>query len=325
MKSKFLLIILAFITILTSCQRLDDNLYNQEKLKKYSYDKYTGDVDFKLDDTYRINGTPGNSNTKRVQGMTSGFYSFLLYSQAATERDPIYCSAVYLGRLSTIKTDKIILYCHGNKSHMDFYWNRAKLLAGMNGIDTNGYKGQGGVPNGVGVVIFDYRGYGLSHGKPSEEGMYADVEAALNWLKLLGVKSENLTMYGFSLGSAPVCELAAKSKYLRPSKIILEAPFASAEAMVQDAAGLNMPATAYTDLVIDNSEEIKNIKMPLMWIHGTKDDFLNINTHGQLVYNNHSGAYKEAHKIEGAGHSSVQTIWGLEESNKAIWKFINMK
>ena len=39
--------------------------------------------------------------------------------------------------------------------------------------------------------------------------------------------------------------------------------------------------TSITDLKIDNAEEIKKVKQPFLWIHGTNDNFLNYKTHGQ--------------------------------------------
>ena len=35
---------------------------------------------------------------------------------------------------------------------------------------------------GLGILLFDYRGYGQSEGTPSEEGTHRDVEAAWNYL-----------------------------------------------------------------------------------------------------------------------------------------------
>ena len=51
-----------------------------------------------------------------------------------------------------------ILYCHGNKHNLDEYWDRVMLLHEL----------------GVNVLIFDYRGFGLSEGESSEKGLYKD-------------------------------------------------------------------------------------------------------------------------------------------------------
>jgi pimeloyl-ACP methyl ester carboxylesterase len=182
---------------------------------------------------------------------------------------------------------------------MDFYWPRAALLANTGG------------KNRFGVFMIDYRGYGLSEGKPSENGLYADVDAALQWLKINGLSDNRLVMYGFSMGTAPATKLTAEPSSMRPVKLMLEAPFASSEVMVQDATGLALPATFVTDLKINNAEEIKTVQQPFFWIHGIDDHYLNITTNGELVYNNHKGIYKEPHRVPGAGHSNVPNTMGI--------------
>src|SRR5690554_7127971 len=75
-----------------------------------------------------------------------------------------------------------------------------------------------------GVLMFDYPGYGLSEGKPTEENMYAATDGALNWLKEKGLENDRLIVYGYSLGSAATCKSAGdKSFALQPNKIVLEA------------------------------------------------------------------------------------------------------
>jgi hypothetical protein len=102
----------------------------------------------------------------------------------------------------------------------------------------------------------------------------------------------------------------------------LEAPFASAEAMVQDGSKLALPGSFVTDLKINNADLIKNVQQPFMWIHGTEDDFLNIKTQGEIVYNNHKGRFKEAHRIQGADHSNVPLVFGFKKYLEAIGNFI---
>jgi hypothetical protein len=40
--------------------------------------------------------------------------------------------------------------------------------------------------------------------------------------------------------------------------------------------------------------------MPFFWMHGVDDQFLNIETNGEIVYRNYRGSYSEAHRINGA-------------------------
>lgn len=290
-----LIITIAFI--FSSCLRLDDNLYNlSDKITEYKLDNYTGENDFVLDNSYQI--------------PDSLVHLFTLSSKASSESVATTISAIYIGSISKIKTDTVIMYCHGNKWHMDFYWQRAKLLAHVSG------------KNKYGVLMIDYRGYGLSEGKPSEEGLYTDVEAALQWLKISGLSDSRLMMYGFSMGTAPTCELTAKPRSMTPSKIILEAPFASADVMANDGSGLNMPGSFFTNLKIDNAEEIKTISQPFCWIHGTNDNFLNIKTHGEVVYKNYKGLYQEAHRIDGADHGEIPVKMGFVNYLNTLSTFI---
>ena len=290
-----LIITIAFI--FSSCLRLDDNLYNlSDKITEYKLDNYTGENDFVLDNSYQI--------------PDSLVHLFTLSSKASSESVATTISAIYIGSISKIKTDTVIMYCHGNKWHMDFYWQRAKLLAHVSG------------KNKYGVLMIDYRGYGLSEGKPSEEGLYTDVDAALQWLKISGLSDSRLMMYGFSMGTAPTCELTAKPRSMTPSKIILEAPFASADVMANDGSGLNMPGSFFTNLKIDNAEEIKTISQPFCWIHGTNDNFLNIKTHGEVVYKNYKGLYQEAHRIDGADHGEIPVKMGFVNYLNTLSTFI---
>lgn len=293
---KKIIFISIIITALSGCLTLDDNLYNKSKLTEYKLDNYSGDVDFKLDYSYHI--------------PDSLVHLFTLNSQASGESNATTIYAVYIGDIAKIATDTVIMYCHGNKDHMDFYWQRAKLLANTKS------------KNRFGVLMIDYRGYGMSEGKPTENGLYADADAGLKWLKTNGLTNDRLVMYGFSMGTAPATKLSAENYSMKPSKLILEAPFASAETMVQDGSGLAMPGDFFTTLQINNGEEIKSVTQPFCWIHGEADDFLNINTHGVVVYNNYQGTYKEAHRIPGAGHSTIETTMGFQNYINVVGDFI---
>ena len=290
------LIFLSFIALISGCLSLDDQLFDNTKLGSYKLDKYTGSVDFTLDHTYDI--------------PESLVQVFTLPSQAPGETGPTTISAVYIGDISRISTDTVIMYCHGNKDHIDFYWQRAKLLANTKS------------KNRFGVLMVDYRGYGMSGGKPTEAGLYADVNAALAWLKSKGLSDNRLIIYGFSMGSAPATKVSAGNYSMKPCKLMLEAPFASAETLVQDGSGLAMPGDFFTTLQLNNGEEIKSVSQPFFWIHGVADDFLNINTHGEVVYSHYQGNYKESHRISGAGHSTVPQTMGFLNYTNAIGDFI---
>jgi alpha/beta superfamily hydrolase len=287
------LFILALVS-LTSCLRLDNNLFRNKAISRYLMDSNPEPQEIVLDNSYNLSD--------------SMIHLLQLTSDDKGNKATIY--AEYLGSISRIATDTVILYLHGTRDNMDYYWNRAKLLANVGG------------KNRFGVMTIDYRGYGMSSGEPTESGMYADAEAALKWLHDNGLSGDRLVIYGFSLGTAAATNSAANPGILTPAKLILEAPFASAGVMVQDATVLALLPSYFVNLKVDNAQQIKKVQRPFMWIHGIDDDFLNIKTHGEVVYKNYQGIYSEAHRIAGGRHSNTPAIWGFENYKSAIEAFI---
>lgn len=279
-----------------SCLRLDDQFFNTEKIDHYALDDYDGERELKdMPSQYSVDADKINL--------------FKLSSDDDGDVQDIY--AIYLGEIDSIATDTVILYCHGNKHHMDLYWNRAKLLAQLNGR------------HNYGVMMMDYRGYGMSTGETTESGMYADVNTCMDWLKSKGLTDDRLVIYGYSLGSASATSLCASPRAMRPDKIILEAPFSSASTMINDAAIAALPVSYFTDVRLDVGEKIKFVSQPLCWIHGTDDDFLDIDTHGEVVYANHPGPEKIAFRVPGAVHNNVPEVMGYEAYLLAVGNFLS--
>ena len=278
-----------------SCLRLDSFLYNSDtSISEYLLDDFDGETEIQVSDEYDI--------------ADSLVHLFTLNSNLDGDIASIY--TIYVGDIGRISSDTVILYLHGNADHLDRYWPRIKLLA------NTGHK------NRFGVFAVEYRGFGLSEGTPTEEGMYVDADAAMKWLKEQGLTDDRLVVYGFSLGSAPATELTANARTLQPSKLMLENPFASDEVMVEDASGLTLPGSYFSDLEIDNGDEIQKIEEPFFWMHGTSDAFLQIGTHGETIFKNYNGSYNEAHRIEGATHTNVPFVMGYETYLDAVEKFI---
>lgn len=288
---KGLLLIMIGI-LFNACLNLDDNLFNSSKLTSYELENYAGEVDFKLPPQYQID--------------PSRIHIFPLQSGGTT----IY--ALYIGEISKIATDTVIFYNHGNKDHMDFYWPRAQLLANAGG------------KNNFGVLMYDYRGYGMSEGESTEASMYEDARTALQWLQEKGLTGDRLIMYGFSMGTAPATELTANPAegQLVPAKLILQAPYASTDVMSQDATAMNVPGSFVTNVKVNNAEEIKKVEQPLLWLHGVEDDFLSIETHGEVVFKNYSGAEGVAVRVGGAGHSNIIPVLGYENYLNLLTDFI---
>lgn len=86
--------------------------------------------------------------------------------------------------------------------------------------------------SGAAVVMYDYRGYGESEGKPSETGFYKDIEAVVHHLKTeKGYAENDMVMYGRSLGGA-VAAYAATKFDLRG--LVLDSSILNLRAMIRD-------------------------------------------------------------------------------------------
>jgi len=293
---KLTFLFLGFSVIISSCLRLDDFLYNPNynPITEYKLYEYDGEQEFTLEDNYNINDDK--------------HYLFQISSNDDGDVKNIW--ALYIGDTAKIKTDTVILYCHGNKDHMDFYYPRTQLLAWTGNLHR------------FGIMTFDYRGFGLSEGKSSESSLYADTDAAIKWLKKMGLTSDRLIIYGFSMGTAPATKIAAGNYSLKPSALILEAPFASGEVFVQDAAGFALPGSYIVSLSIANAEEIKSVNAPFLWLHGKNDDFISIKNHGEVVYANYKGQKGVAHRVNFAGHSDIPIVLQLDNYLNIIENFI---
>jgi pimeloyl-ACP methyl ester carboxylesterase len=83
--------------------------------------------------------------------------------------------------------------------------------------------------------MVSYRGYGMSDGEfPSERNLYADAEAAWNYLVLnKKIRPDNIYIYGHSIGGAVAIDLAVRHPHA--AGLIVEATFTS----IMDVARLN--------------------------------------------------------------------------------------
>ncbi|TNE53617.1 MAG: alpha/beta hydrolase [Bacteroidetes bacterium] len=280
-----------------SCKKanLDSFAFPSKKIDHYEFEKYAlgelGDLpkEYDIDPAQRSLVTM--SSTDAESGETYTLYG------------------VYIGDVSTIATDTVILYLHGQGKHMDFYWTRAALLAHLGG------------KYHYGVLMVDYRGYGMSEGEASEQGLYEDADAAIDWLLTRGVQNERLIVYGYSLGAIPTIDRLAYREQFSPTRMILESPLASVENLVHTSTLINVNPDYLTDLKFDNAEKIKEVDCPLLWLHGKEDTYIAIEN-GELIYANHPGPRKEAIRVAQCDHDEIPLKMGLENYLKQVLDFI---
>uniref|UniRef100_UPI0037E83F5F alpha/beta hydrolase domain-containing protein 17C n=1 Tax=Semicossyphus pulcher TaxID=241346 RepID=UPI0037E83F5F len=147
------------------------------------------------------------------------------------------------------------------------------------------------------VFSYDYSGYGVSTGKPSEKNLYADIEAAWQVLRnKYGVTPENIILYGQSIGTVPTIDLAARYEC---AAVILHSPLMS---------GLRVafPNTrkTYCFDAFPSIEKVSKVASPVLVIHGTEDEVIDF-SHGLAMYERCPRAV-EPLWVEGAGHNDIE-------------------
>ena len=121
---------------------------------------------------------------------------------------------------------------------------------------------------GVNTLIIDYRGYGKSEGRPSENGVYADALAAYDYIKSRpDLTEQKIVAFGASLGGAVAVDLAARRKL---DGVIIDSSFSSAADMAKTIYPFIPTILIKTKL--DSSSKIGRIKIPKLFFHSPEDD-----------------------------------------------------
>ena len=225
----------------------------------------------------------------------------------ASDNDTIY--ALYLGDISQIATDTIILYLHGNASSMDSFWETAGLFANLAGQHHYGF------------MMYDYRGFGWSTGRSTgAESMAADYDAVVTYLKDQGLTSDRLVVVANSLGSLPAGTAAAGGSIIPIQKLVMEVPQSTANVIMQNATGLSLPSSMITSYKFDLGEDMANYPGELLWMHGTADAVAPYET-AEAAMQQHNGSYYQEAIYPDMGHGLRWDI-GDEEWAGTILDFI---
>jgi len=153
---------------------------------------------------------------------------------------------------------------------------------------------------GFNVLIFDYRGYGASDGVAAKESeLYADGDAAVDFvMNKKGVRSEQIVLYGHSLGTAIVADVASRGAV---GAVVLESGFSSASSVATSALPW-LPRFLHFlgKNRFESARKLSHVKAPILIAHGDPD-FTIPTSEAQVLY----AAANEPRKlliIPGAGH-----------------------
>lgn len=147
-----------------------------------------------------------------------------------------------------------IVYFHGNGGNLS---NWAPILAGI-------------VGRGYSVFAIDYRGYGLSSGRPTERGLYRDVDATLPAAWPAADSRVPIVYWGRSLGGAMAAYAATVQK---PDGIIIEAGFPSARAAIRGSPVL-AALSLFASYRFPAGEFLARAPAPVLVMHGDRDSVI---------------------------------------------------
>lgn len=148
----------------------------------------------------------------------------------------------------------VVLICHGNGGNISHRLSLCQVLLQV----------------GVNVLVFDYRGYGRSGGKLSEEGTYCDAQAAHAWLRQKGFGPENIIAFGESLGGGIASELAVREPV---GGLILQSTFTSIADLGAELFPW-LPVRRLNTIKYDTLKKLARVRKPVLVMHSRRDGLI---------------------------------------------------
>ncbi len=158
-------------------------------------------------------------------------------------------------------TKGIIIYFHGNWKNLDNYLPFTKKVTYLC----------------FSVLLPDYRSFGKSGGRLTEQNFYADTEL---WFAVARqyFDENKILIYGRSLGTTAAACLAARQQC---HQLILETPFANMYDIGR-RFGMLLPDGNYLSFGFRTDLFLQSVKVPILILHGNKDETVSIHSGKKL-------------------------------------------
>ena len=151
-----------------------------------------------------------------------------------------------------VMATQTVLFCHGNAGDIG---DRVESIRTFHRLGFN-------------VLAFDYRGFGKSSGRPTEQGTYQDALACWDYLvDKRGQRPDSIVVFGRSLGGAVACWLAVHAD---PGILVLESVFSSVPDMAAKMFPF-LPVRLFCRFKYDNVECVSDVHCPVMVAHSPAD------------------------------------------------------
>ncbi len=177
----------------------------------------------------------------------------------------------------------LILFFHGNSGQLSKY---SPMLTKL-------------VQNKYSVAMLEYRGFGNTKGELSRENIFSD---AIEFYDYYKSKTNNkILFYGYSFGCAVAIGL---SQFRKPDGIILTAPFVSFYQEVKDKYYIPFAYCFIKHKYRFNNYIIKNLALPVIFIHGKKDSLISYK-HSKKLFELSPSKEKEIHLLANTNHHDI--------------------
>jgi fermentation-respiration switch protein FrsA (DUF1100 family) len=204
------------------------------------------------------------------------------------------------GALASVETNRTLLFLHGNAGNIS---HRYEIVEDFVQLPVN-------------VLIIDYRGYGKSEGRPSEEGLYADARAAWDYLTTVrGIPASQIIIFGESLGGAVAIDLASKTQ---ACGLVVQSSFTSIADMAAEV--LPFVPTFILRTKMDSLSKIKHVSCPKLFIHSQADEIIPYKLGRRLF--DEAREPKQFYEVKAASHNLMYEIGGAAYY-EALRVFIN--
>jgi fermentation-respiration switch protein FrsA (DUF1100 family) len=191
--------------------------------------------------------------------------------------------------------ERVLVWFHGNAGNISHRLDNAKRLVDRLGLD---------------ILLVDYRGYGLSEGRPSEAGLYRDGLAIYDAAVRRGFSPDRVVLFGRSLGAAVAVEVARKR---RAGAVVLETAFRSVPVLARDLYPF-VPSWVVRSR-FDVEGKVASIGAPVLVLHGDRDEIVPL-AHALRIYER-AHPPKRLWVIPGAHHNDTYLVGG--EAYFRVW------
>jgi hypothetical protein len=158
----------------------------------------------------------------------------------------------------------VILFCHGNAGNISHRLESIQVFHRL----------------GLSTFIFDYRGYGQSEGKPTEQGTYLDAEAAWSYLiQRKQVDPTRIIIFGRSLGGVIAAWLAHVHT---PKVLIIESTFTSIRDIAADLYPY-LPVRLLSRFDYSAMDYLRQVNCPVLIVHSRNDEIISF-SHGRRLF-----------------------------------------